>query len=307
MLRIERFMILYTVAFIAVAVLLIAYKGVIVDLASFAEMTYIPLFFAVLGIFYRFVRHDDRISALAFVIAIFGTFTFALATYSQLVLPFPAGAIDAALVKFDAMLGFSWPAAMEAAAQYPMFSKFLGHIYDLAHPLMLATFLILSVFRGQEALHQFTLALMFTVTACILIWSFLPGAGASAYWQLAPEIEAIIDPRVGTKYGQELLGLYETGFPVLDGLSMKGIVGFPSFHTVMFVLPLAYLGSLSYVRWVATFFAVFGMPSVIIHGGHNLADMLAGLAITVAGVYAAKYMHALLSLTTDSQVAVAQE
>ncbi len=64
-------------------------------------------------------------------------------------------------------------------------------------------------------------------------------------------------------------------------MGVTGLVGFPSFHTVMALMALFALWPYRIARFVLVPVSLLLLPGILAHGGHNLMDVLAGAAIAV--------------------------
>ncbi|GAA2819015.1 PAP2 superfamily protein [Aminobacter aminovorans] len=68
----------------------------------------------------------------------------------------------------------------------------------------------------------------------------------------------------------------------VNSLQVTGLIGFPSFHTVLGLMALIVVWPYRIVRYFVLVLNVFLAPAILIHGGHNLVDMIAGVVITLA-------------------------
>ena len=112
------------------------------------------------------------------------------------------------------------------------------------------------------------------------MWSIFPSGGAAAFWTLDDEVHRIVRPIVGSAYGAELNRLFRDGVSDLSAMGVTGLIGFPSFHTVMALVSLVAIWPYRLLRFAALVPTALLVPGILVHGGHNLADMLAGIAIT---------------------------
>jgi PAP2 superfamily len=302
----ERLCIAIMLATTAMCAALAAWKGITIIGATLLSGCVIAALFFFTGLFFRTVRKDDVLSLLFLNIGLFSLFTFVAVLYNHLLLPLSTPVIDPLLIRIDAWFGFDWPALMQWVAQHVWFSELLRYAYESSLYIVLLTFLMVSVHNNRFRVHTFVLALQISSLMTITVWSIFPGAGASAHWTLDPAIEAAVNPIVGTAYGQQLLELYKTGSVEIDVFNLKGLIGFPSYHTVMALIVIYGLWGYWKCLALASPVIILTVPAIFIHGGHNLTDFIAGAAITTASVYAAHYWQVRISrpsLSTENLAA----
>ncbi len=286
----ERVSILMVFAMIAINTMLAFSRGVSVAQPLIIAAIIIAAMALITGLFFRTLKKDETLSLLFLNTGILFLFSFSSVLYSHLLLPFGRPPIDATLVEIDAMIGFHWPAIMTWAAQYPIVSTVTRTAYEASSWLVFATFIVVALHRDYTRVYSFMLAIFISAFATISIWALLPSAGASAYWTLPNDVEQSINPLVGTQYGQQLLIWYETGFGDITTLHKNGLVGFPSYHTVMTLICIYGLWGYWKSMVVASPVIAMTVPAIFIQGGHNLMDFIAGALITAAAVYAAQHI-----------------
>jgi membrane-associated phospholipid phosphatase len=84
---------------------------------------------------------------------------------------------------------------------------------------------------------------------------------------------------VGPDYGAQLVELGRHGATYLSPRNVLGVIGFPSFHTVMAAMSAFFLLR---IRLYAVPFLILNalmVPAILIQGGHNLADVIGGLVV----------------------------
>lgn len=284
----ERICLIMVFAMIATNVALAAWRDVSISQELLTAASIVAALALIIGLFFRTLKKDETLSLLFLNTGILFLFTFSAALYSHLLPPFDSATIDSKLVEMDTWLGFHWPDIMAWAAQHPRPTELMRMAYEASTWLVLATFLIVALHSDHKRAYTFMLAIFISAFTTITIWAAFPSAGASAYWSLAPEIEQAVNPIVGTKYGQQLLTWYQTGLGDIDKLHKEGLVGFPSYHTVMTLICVYGLWGYWKSLAVASPIIVMTVPAIFIHGGHNLMDFLGGAMITIGAVYTAQ-------------------
>lgn len=277
----ERTILTVTAALAAVCAFLIWQKGINVNLSNYNLSVGFALVMVAVGQFYRHVRKAERIALPTHILALFVAYSVPSSLFNLLLLPRPSAPIDATLVQMDAWLGYSWPAACAWVAQYPYLSDTLRQVYLLTLAQILFMFLFLGMANDRRQLHAAALGTVFATLMTIFCWALFPSSGASSYWTLAPDIDRIVRPVVNSAYGAELNRLLVEGVKDISTLKTTGLVGFPSFHTVMALMSLIAVWPYKPLRFALILVNALLLPAILIHGGHNLMDVFGGALITM--------------------------
>jgi hypothetical protein len=290
-LPVERTMIAMTLAVTSACVFLSWYKDIVID----PLQSWFPFVFAAaligVGQIYRRYRNSERIALTANSLAVFVAYSVWASMLITLLLPRPAAPIDATLVRIDAWLGYSWPEACAWISNYPTLSDVLRKLYSLTLAQLLFTFMFLGMANNPRRLLVMALATMLASLVTIFSWAYFPSAGASAYWTLSPEINRIVRPVVDSAYGAEVNRLLAEGVTNVATLKTTGLIGFPSFHTVMVLISLFGVWPYRLLRYPLIVVTALMVPAILIHGGHNLCDVLGGAAITMVCWYLARLIY----------------
>jgi membrane-associated phospholipid phosphatase len=114
--------------------------------------------------------------------------------------------------------------------------------------------------------------------------ALVPAVGAYAYFNPPPELFDNFTHHAGMWHYAELMKL-RSGEPfVFLADNVRGMVTFPSFHTVLGII-IAY--ALRGFRWLFAPVAILNavmIVSTLPEGGHHLVDVLAGIAIALIGL-----------------------
>lgn len=279
---IERLILMIGGAFAVVDAFLAWWKGINVAPDFFLISLGMACLFIALGQIYRRWRDSERIALTAHAIGLFILFSVFGSLFNVLLLPRPTAPIDATLVRIDAWLGYSWPALCAWIAGYPWLNTALRTVYLLTLAQLFVAFMVLGMSLDRRRLHAGSLAMVVAAIAVIFCWAMFPSGGASAYWTLAPEIDRAVQPVVNSEYGALLYRLYADGVRNIDALQVTGLIGFPSFHTVMGLMSLIAIWPYRAFRLTLLLLNAMLAPAILIHGGHNLVDVFAGAIIAVA-------------------------
>lgn len=288
----ERTIIAVTAALAAVDFTLLWWKGIAYGWGFFAFSLGFAALMLAIGHIYRRWRDSERIALVANVLGLFVAYSLFGALLNIVLLPRPGDPVDATLVRFDAWLGYSWPELCAWMANYPDFNGVVRAVYKLTFVQLLIAFIVLGVMAERRRLHTAALATVMASLVTIGLWSFFPSGGAASFWTLDAEVNRIVRPIVNSAYGAELNRLFREGVSDLSALGITGLIGFPSFHTVMALVSLLAIWPYRLLRVVALVPTALLGPGILVHGGHNLADMLAGIAITAAAWPAAAFVIA---------------
>lgn len=276
---IERLILMITGALIVSDAFLIWWKDINVSSDFFLTSVGVAALFIGIGQIYRRWRDSERIALTMHAIALFLVFSVFCALFNLLLLPRPTAPIDFVLVQIDAWLGYSWPALCAWVANFPLLNAVLRTVYLLTLAQLFLAFVLLGMSLDRRRLHAGALAVVVSALIVICCWALFPSGGASAYWQLDPEIDAIVRPVVNSEYGAMLYRLYTDGVHDITALQVTGLIGFPSFHTVMGLISLIAVWPYHAFRIALLVLNAFLAPAILIHGGHNLVDVFAGVLI----------------------------
>ena len=276
----ERFILDITLAAAAMDAVSLGIKGVGIDVFAYLRLAGLSLVLAGAGLAYRASRRSDRIAAALVCSGLFIGFSLAMATFNYSLLPVWQPPVDVFLAKLDAALGYDWAGTIAFAARHPVASHLLGLIYlsTLAQIALLIVLLGLSGRLGE--LHLLCVTVTVGATLSVLCWGIFPSIGPS--WILphpsAEELD-LARPMLGVSWGETQYRIVTHGIHFLSPLSMQGLIGFPSFHSVL-AMALIYFSRK--IRWL--FPAVAGVnllvfPALLIHGSHHLVDIPGGLAV----------------------------
>jgi hypothetical protein len=234
------------------------------------------------------VRRDPQV-----MLCLGSTAQIVLITALMTPLTYVAGAAnfplqDANLLAIDRALGFDWLAYANYVNDRPLLASWLGYGYMMirwpifAIPAVLAGAYLFG--RLQEFTFAFALALMVTTAISV----FVPAIGVYQHIGLDPAKLANVDSRAYLDFLRDLVPVREGQMRTLDLLNLGGIVYFPSFHAASAVL---YAWALWPVRWIRPFALLANGAMLVatpVNGAHYFIDIIAGIALAVFAIAAAK-------------------
>lgn len=267
---------------------LIVFLRPAIDIEAYVAMASIGAVALGVGQFYRFVRPNERLASALTAAGIFVQFTLAASLLNYLLLPVGDRRIDGHLMSIDAQLGYRWSDLVEWVAAYPAFAQLLRVVY-LSSLVQMVFVIVLLGFTGRFVkLAQFQLTGIIAGLCTILFWFMLPSSGPSAYQSLGADVVAQAGLVVGPAYGAELNRLMLEGPSLVSPRETLGLIAFPSFHTVMACLSVFFLSGYRHLFKVAVAVNLLMVPSILIHGGHHLVDLIGGVTVFAIALIAAR-------------------
>lgn len=242
----------------------------------------------------------QRLGDLAHLLAQWFAFCIVLGILAYLAASIGAPLRDEQLARMDAFLGFDWAAMFGWLLAHPLPFLTLGMVYNTFIPQILGAIVFFSLAARSDRARELLWALMLSALATVAVAAALPAACAC--------IELGTRPPEMFDHLADFTAL-RAGLPSAFVLSQsKGIVTFPSFHTVAAVLLIyAFRGR----RWLfpgALLLNGLMLLSVPAIGGHYLVDVLAGIGIagaTIAALQGGRVLRRRGSLVVDEAEAAA--
>jgi hypothetical protein len=273
------------------AVILLAYiKGIEIEYANsmFKITAAIVIFLLALGQFYRRVRINEPIAVLATVSALLLMMFHSAMALNYMYLPYAYFGFDQQLANIDASIGYVWSDFVTYAADYKFLTDALRVVYTSSFEQILLAILILGLASKIHDLYVFLITLTLSLLICISVWSLFPSSSTVTFQPLAEDVAKQLDLIVNATLGEELVRLSVEGINTYPPKKLEGLIGFPSFHTVMLVLTVYAVRNVKVAFFPALLWNLAMFPALLIHGAHNLVDMFAGLAVAAFSIYCAK-------------------
>jgi len=240
----------------------------------------------VVGAYIRGAKASPRIALALVAVAMFAGFTSASSLLIYALLPLPNPMVDAQLARMGHALGYDWQALVLAMTAYPSVTKALGYVYQSALPQLLLTICLLASYGRALALHRFLLVGMLTLAICVAVWWAWPSVGYVGVLPLSDEEMRASGLIYGQDYGGYLTRLLQQGPARISPEVITGVVGFPSYHTVMACLVVWYSWrTVLFLPALALNLAM--LAATLVHGGHHLVDVFGGFAVFALGVWIA--------------------
>jgi PAP2 superfamily len=285
LLRPEKFGFVLTFILMAICALLSYKKGMVVDIVNYDVAVTVDLFFLSLGLFYRYIRMNEAVARACVGIALLLLAGQVIPVFNYLMLPYRIFGVDQVLAQIDSYFGFVWADYATYMSQFPDFAAILKTVYKTSLWQCSLLLIVLGLFGKVQQVSRLGLAFIISGIVCIELWSLFPSSTPAAFQPLTADVLNRLHLTVDPEYGAKLVALSKTGSNFITPLTMLGMVGFPSFHTVMAVLFVYYSWSLKYLRIPAMALTALMLPAILLHGAHNLIDVFGGLAVAAFSIW----------------------
>lgn len=239
------------------------------------------------SVYYGQVRDEPAISAMFSATGFLVVFPAACCLLSYLVLAIAGPRIDNQLAALDRQLGFSWPALMAYAADHPGLTAALLWIYNSIVPQTLFLVLLLGWKKLPADLYGLCISMGVGAILTLALWTAYPSFGAFSVYHLPHVVAAKLHLVEDGSYARQLASMLHNGPGFITPAELRGIVGFPSYHTVQAMVLAWYARHIPYGRWGAVVLNVLVICSAPIHGGHHIVDLFGGAIVGTIAIIAA--------------------
>lgn len=287
---VERLAILVIIIALCVDLALIWVKGAKIDWIAYAKIS--GLCFAIIsaGMIYRIIDRSERIASTLICSGLLVAFSMVLGLFNYLLLPVSNPFIDETIAKADALLGFYWPDIMVWAANHPIISMVLKVSYMSTMAQLSILIALLGLSGRRQQMDVLLLCVIISATIAICFWGLFPSSGAMSVHNLPADIEMAVAPIVGQEYAEELRRIAIEGPGVIIPYEIRGLIGFPSYHSSLAFVALFASFAIKRVFPIFLILNLLILPATLIHGGHHLLDLFAGFLLFLGAYKAAKVL-----------------
>ncbi|MBV9992054.1 MAG: phosphatase PAP2 family protein [Alphaproteobacteria bacterium] len=240
--------------------------------------------------YYGKVRRDDGLNALLACGVFMIVIPAACALLSYLLVTVAGTRMDAQLAAIDRAIGFDWVEVMTVASNHPSANAVLALAYTSVMPQTFVLMMVLGLTRRGPELYRLSLALAIGALLTLCLWTIAPSFGAFSVVTLPDAVSRKLGLVLGFDYGRSLVAMLKDGPGFISPTELRGIVGFPSYHTLQALVLAWYARSIPWLRWPAFALNAVVLASIPIQGGHHLVDMFGGAAVTAAAVALAAWI-----------------
>lgn len=240
-----------------------------------------------IGLYYRHARGEEKLAMALIGTAFLIWFSCSIATLNYLALSFDRPLIDGMLAGWDQAIGIDWPKLFVALKTMPLLGTLLTAAY-ISTLLQVAVAVPTLALLGRTAhLDRFFLAFILAATVTIGFWAAYPSFGAAYHHVIGGQVTALPGAFTDVAYAKSLQALKAGTYPHIVLGEMKGLIAFPSFHTVMAALTVYAAAAVPRAFWPAVIWNALVLLSVPVDGGHHVVDVPAGLLLAAAALAAA--------------------
>jgi len=207
-------------------------------------------------------------------------------TYFAAALNFPLQ--DAPLDHLDRAMGLDWRAYLAFVNDHEVVRTVLTIGYGMIRWPIFIIPVALVLVRDYRRLQEFTLAFALALIVTTIVSAMVPAIGTFYHLHLTPADYPNIEPAAYLEQLRDLPPVRDGSLRHLNLLTLTGLVTFPSFHAASAVLYLWALWPVRWLRIVALVSNATMLAATPIHGGHYFVDVIAGVAVAVAGIVAAR-------------------
>lgn len=245
------------------------------------------------GVFYRVKRDEPRVATTLIALAQLSLFALSLAIASYVIVRFNRPLVDAFLYQLDHLLGFDWLHAFTAANKISWLSTLLIAAYNSSPVQIVLITVLLGLTLQTQRLEKFLEAFMIGGIMTLSIWAIYPSFGAATYTITAGLAEGFPNLTSVLPFVKPQLALLSGQMTTIEISEITGIVGAPSYHTVM-ALVSTYAFKDRGIWFVgAAAWNIIVLFSVPIYGCHHMVDVFAGAAVAVTSIAIAERLAAL--------------
>ena len=250
------------------------------------------LAFLTFGVFYRVVRGVEPAARCVIALTQVTVFAILLALASYVALTFDRPLIDSVLFDFDQTIGFNWPNAFVTVMSAPWLRYPLMIAYNSTQMQVILMAVALSLAGVTARQDKFLLSFLIGGVLSIAIWSLYPSFGAATF--VYSTVASANLPHLDLVYNfvKPQLALRSGVLSSIDLSKMTGLVGAPSFHTVMALVTVRAVAGLGKWFWPVAAWNVLVLASIPVLGGHHVTDMIAGAVVAAVAIVVAEWIAA---------------
>lgn len=234
--------------------------------------------------FYGSMRRDDALNAVLACTAFLIVFPAGCSLLSYLLVTIAGRRIDLLLAAADRAIGFDWPGLMAFIAQYPKANLVLKLAYVSVLPQTVVLIFALGFGNRIAELYRLSLALAIGAVITLAMWTLAPSFGAFSVYTLPDAVAGKLGLVLGFDYGAALVKMLHDGPGFISPAELRGIVGFPSYHTLQALVLTWYARRLKIWRWPVLLLNLMVLAAIPIQGGHHLVDAFGGAAVAVLSI-----------------------
>lgn len=208
---------------------------------------------------------------------------FLLFPLTAISLPFA----DPLFATIDEALGFHWPSFATLFATGSSFALLKVVYYSFEWQSLIIVPLLFAFGHDTRA-WRFVTAAAIAAVLTMAIYPFAPAQGPAVHYGLQPSDY----PNFGMfpwEFGPKIAAIKNAGGFAITPDRIFAMVSMPSYHAFAAVLFMWALWPLRKFRWLAVALNFAMLVATIVVGVHYLTDLIGGMLVAVAAIWAAKY------------------
>jgi membrane-associated phospholipid phosphatase len=195
---------------------------------------------------------------------------------------------DQALLAIDRALGMDPEPIARFVNDHPWLADILARGYGLIKWPLLGIPIVLTLTARYVRLQLFMLAMGLALMVTILISAFAPAIGTYYGLQLPAAELPDVNTSIYAAQLRDILALREGSLRELELFRLAGIVSFPSFHAASAVLYMWALWPVRGLGGIAASLNLLMIAATPVIGAHYMIDVIGGVALAAASIWAAK-------------------
>jgi PAP2 superfamily len=236
-----------------------------------------------LALWYR-ARQEATLSTIITGTAQLIAFTAAGAMLNYLLVPYTGPLMDPFFYGVDQAFGIHWPSLFAAVKSHSWLSVVLTTAYLSTLIQVALAVPLLGLLGRAPQLDHFLLALMLSLVMTIAIWVAMPSFGAGPHLYATGQMTSFPGAVLGDEYARLMLALKAGQIREFSLADAEGLIGFPSYHTVMAALTVYAVRGVRRLFWPVVVWNALVIAAVPVDGAHNVCDAVGGLAVAWASI-----------------------
>lgn len=240
------------------------------------------------GVCLRHLYWIKRLALFSEVLALMLIGTFAGAAVAMVALRSGAPMADSALKAADSALGLSAQSVVAWIATWNTSLEPLRFLYNSAFPEVAISVLLLSLFGRRLEVWRLCFVFLVTLLTCALISFAIPAYGS--FVDAAPATVKALPSGAGTFWWGALNHCRMADIAVLRIGDLGGVIGFPSFHSIIALLTIQ---AWFWNRWLRVPVIVWNLAMLFTTlpiGGHYFIDLIGGASLWLVWSTAADWL-----------------
>lgn len=240
--------------------------------------------------FYRHVRKREHLAVMCIAMVHMLLFSAAGAVLSYLLAREGGALWDDRFHAWDRAIGFDWLGYARFVDAHAWIATPFRIAYASLIPQIVVIVLALGFTRRMLELRSVIFAAMLCGTIIILLSPLFPAVSNFVHLGLSPADFKNVNPWAGYTHLADYEGLRNGTIGAIDLKAMQGIITFPSYHAGLATVTLWGFTQCpsKLLRWGGSLLALTTIAATPVDGGHYLVDVLAGVAIALACIAAAR-------------------